>query len=305
MSIQLSQAGTQAELLAKMLGGRSELAELVSGPFLPALQAFNATGKTSDAFPAGGGCVIRDEGYLTFDGICTRAEREPDADARDKVDNLLQSGLLHRGLITRCRECTQLSFIPVEDLATHIRCQRCLTTTQLSRDTWGQPVEEPRWFYHLHPTARMMLNGNGHVPLQLSHYLNRSATRGYTDAPEFELVGADGKPEVETDLLALGDRLLITAEAKISDTFGTGSKRTAAARKRVRAAEIFCADQIILATPQDHWDHRTVGAMKHALRAVQWPSGTAPAPHYLPTGRTQRRRPIRGLTRSRVGVLLG
>lgn len=180
---------------------------------------------------------MRDQSFLTFAGICSRAGMEPDAAARDKVDELLQSRLLHRGLITRCSECTQLSFVAIEDVATYICCQRCLTTTQLSRESWRLPVEEPRWFYHLHPTARTLINQNGYVPLQLSHYLRRSARR-YTDAPEFELVTTGGTREVETDLLALADGQPIAAEAKVTDTFGTGRTREAAARKRVLAAKV-------------------------------------------------------------------
>lgn len=275
MTIQLSAAGAQAELLAKLLGGRAELAELVSGPLLPALKAFNSTGTTRESFPDGEGCVIREQSFLTFAGICSRAAMQPDASARDTVDELLQSRVLHRGLITRCSECTQLSFVPVEDLATHIRCQRCLTTTQLSRESWRLPVEEPRWFYHLHPTARTLLNQNGHVPLQLSHYL-RVPARRYTDAPEFELLAAAGTREVETDLLALADRQLITAEAKITDTFGTGSVRQRRARKRVHAAKVLCADQIILATSRDSWDSGTINAMLRAISQEQWPSGIPP-----------------------------
>jgi hypothetical protein len=275
MSTQLSAAGAQAELLAKLLSGRAELAEIVSGHMLPAFQAFNARGTTRGSFPDGEGCVVRDQSFLTFAGICSRAAMEPNSNARDKIDELLQSRLLHRGLITRCSECKQLSFVPVEDVATHIRCQRCLTTTQLSRESWRLPLEEPRWFYHLHPTARELLNQNGHVPLQLSRYLRGSARR-YTDAPEFELVTVAGQREVETDLLALADRQVVAAEAKITDTFGTGRGRETAAKKRVLAAKVLCADQMILATSRDSWNSGTVGAMVAAIREEQWPSGTPP-----------------------------
>jgi hypothetical protein len=275
LNTQLSGAGAQAELLAKLLGGRAELADLMSGPLLPALKDFNARGTTREAFPDDDGCVIREQSFLTFGGICSRAGMEPGLVARDKVDELLQSRFLHRGLIVRCNECKQLSFVPVEDVATQIRCQRCLTMTQLSRESWRSPIEEPRWFYHLHPTARALLNQNGHVPLQLSHYLRQSARR-YTDAPEFELVTTAGDREVETDLLALADRQLVAAEAKITDTFGTGRGREAAARKRVLAAKILCADQMILATSRDSWGSGTVGAVRRAIREEQWPSGTPP-----------------------------
>ncbi len=50
MAVQLSTAGAHAQVLAKMLGGRAQLSELMSGPLAPALLAFNSNGKTSDAF---------------------------------------------------------------------------------------------------------------------------------------------------------------------------------------------------------------------------------------------------------------
>jgi hypothetical protein len=276
MSTRLSAAGAHAQLLATMLGDRLALAELLSRPLLPALQAFNATGATRDTFPDGGGCVVNGEGFQTFEGICAKAGMNPAAEARDTVDRLLQAGILHRGLITRCTVCTYLAFTPIEKVASSIQCQRCLAEVPLSRASWRLPVTEPDWFYDLHRTARILLLANGHVPLQLANYLHGRARYGYSDAPEFELLNSDGKSEVETDLLTLVERQLIVAEAKITNNFGVGSELRTGARKRVRAAKVFVADEIVLATSLSNWEPATVSAMKQAAAEENWPSGKAP-----------------------------
>ena len=236
MSVRISAAGAQSRLLATMVGGRSKLAELVSGPLLPALQAFNRTGASRDAFPDREGCVVNREGFLTFKRICGEADMQADTDARDTIDELLRWGILHRGLLLRCAVCAYYAFIPLEAVGPSNRCQRCLGDTALSRESWRLPIEEPAWFYDLHRTARLLLNAKGHVPLQLANYLERDSDLGFADAPEFELVSSEGDSAVETDLLALVDRQLIVAEAKTTSTFGAGKGLKAAVRKRVLAA---------------------------------------------------------------------
>jgi hypothetical protein len=73
-----------------MIGGRQNLAELMSGSLLPALQAFNRTGESSDAFFDNEGCLVNGEGFITFPGICDEAGLEVDARARDLIDELLR-----------------------------------------------------------------------------------------------------------------------------------------------------------------------------------------------------------------------
>ena len=102
-----------------------------------------------------------------------------------------------------------------------------LTNNLLQRELWNhQPIEEPTWFYDLHPTARALLRDNGDVPLLLSHHLRSGSERSFADAPEFELFNADGNREAETDLLALVDRQLIIAEAKSNNTLAPRSNAT-------------------------------------------------------------------------------
>ncbi|ORW85969.1 hypothetical protein AWB92_26700 [Mycobacterium sp. IEC1808] len=82
---------------------------------------------------------------------------------------------------------------------------------------------------------------------------------------------------VETDLLALVDRQLISAEAKTTKTLGKNrAERMDAARKRVLSAKLLVADQIALATTQDSWERLSVENMKSAIDAETWDTGAAP-----------------------------
>lgn len=276
MTTRLSAAGAHAQLLATMLGDRLALGELMSGPLLPALKSFNITGATRDAFPNGDGCVVNGEAFLTFQGICAKAGMDPAAEARDTVDELLSARLLHRGLITRCTVCTYLAFTPIERVASTIQCQRCMAEVPLSRASWRLPETEPNWFYDLHRTARILLLNNGHVPIQLSNYLNSRASYGFSDAPEFEVLDTNGKRLVETDLLALVERQLVIAEAKTTNSFGAGAELREGARKRVLAAKVFAADEIVLATSLNAWEPSTLGAMRKAIVEEEWLLGKPP-----------------------------
>ena len=277
MSVRLSTAGTQADVLASMVGGRQTLTDLAASELLPVLLAFNRFRSTKDDYPNGEGCVVNSEGYLHFSGICTFANMDGTTEARDRIDGLLRAGILRRGLLTKCPRCQHSAFVHVDSLAAMIRCERCLANNALERQLWRQPVEEPTWFYDLHPIARKLLQDNGEVPLLLSHYLRSQSQRSYTDAAEFEMYSSDGNAICETDLLALADRRLCVAEAKSSNTLGSRKQRIAAARKRAMAARILRVDEIVLATTAAKWEEATIDAMKTAMVEQDWPLGQAPS----------------------------
>ncbi|MFV8171701.1 hypothetical protein [Mycolicibacterium peregrinum] len=277
MSVQLSTAGTQANVLASMLGSREALTDLVAGDLLPALLAFKRSRSTKADFPGGEGCVVNSEGYLHFSGICSIAGIEDSAGARDRVDALLKAGLLRRGLLTRCPRCQHSAFVHLDDLAAVMRCQRCLAGNAFERQLWRLPVEEPIWYYDLHPIARKLLLDNGEVPLLLSHHLRSRSQSSYTDAAEFEMFNSEGNRICETDLLALSDRRVVLAEAKSSNTFGGRKERIAMARKRAAAALILQVDEIVLGTSASQWDEGTIEAMKNAMTEQDWPQGRPPA----------------------------
>lgn len=276
MSVRLSTAGTQANVLASMLGSREVLTDLVAGSLRPALLAFNRSGSTKVDYPDGEGCVVNSEGYLHFSGICAIADIAESAESRDMVDGLLRAGFLRRGLLTKCPRCQHSAFVHLADLASMIRCERCLAENALERQLWRLPIEEPTWYYDLHPIARKLLLDNGIVPLLLSQYLRSRTQRGYTDAAEFEMFDPSGVPFSETDLLALADRRLLLAEAKSSNSFGNRRQRNAIAQKRAVSARVLQVDEIVLATSAPRWDGATISSMKEAMLEQSWPEGRPP-----------------------------
>lgn len=97
MGTKLSAAGYRAEILAKLLGSRADLTELIAGPLLPALQAFNAPDRNE--FSNDEGWVVNRQAFLHFAGMCGIAGIPSDTAARDQIDQLVRTGILHRGVI--------------------------------------------------------------------------------------------------------------------------------------------------------------------------------------------------------------
>jgi hypothetical protein len=139
------------------------------------------------------------------------------------------------------------------------------------------PLEEPSWFYDLHPVARELLKDYGEVPLQLSRHL-RSTSARYADVPELELRDASGRPLAEADLIAVSGDQLIVAEAKSNDALGSSPREIRrAAAKRVKLTADLRADQIILATTQPEWSASSITEMRSAVAGHPWLAGLQPA----------------------------
>jgi hypothetical protein len=281
LNVRLSKAGEQAMILASQLGSRHKLTEVAGSTLLPALQAFLAQGLTSANFSDDEGCVLHGRtAYLTFKGLCVRSGSADKSATRVQVDDLLEAGILQRGLILNCGACSEVAFVNVIDLGETYQCGRCRRANTLRQPRWRNPPDEPLWFYDLHPLMRNVLDpneSNGHVPLLLSNYLERQSNRIFDDAPEFELVGADRRSAVETDLLALVGRQLVLAEAKTTTKLhDVPRERRKAAEKRVLAAALFGADQIVLGTTQSSWEASSVTALIAAINARTWTAGQPP-----------------------------
>ena len=130
-------------------------------------------------------------GFLTFAGIAAAVAPLPAAEVRQQVDALLRTRLLRRGLVLRCSSCQRLAFVAVNLLQQANACPRCGHVDELTQQRWKEPVEEPAWFYDLHPVARELYEKNGDVPLLIAEYL-RGSTRRFTDLAEIELFNMAG-----------------------------------------------------------------------------------------------------------------
>jgi hypothetical protein len=198
-------------------------------------------------------------------------------DLRDGIDGLAARGVVRRGLVLGCGTCGRPSFIAIGNLAQANQCPRCGAANELARVQWRDPVEEPSWYYDLHPVARELLADHGEVPLLLSRHL-RSGSRRYDDVPELELRDTSGNPVAEADLIAVSDDEVIVAEAKSNDTLGGNAKEVRrAAAKRVRLAVVLRADQIVLATTRPEWSSSSITEIRSAATGHAWPAGLPPA----------------------------
>ena len=183
--------------------------------------------------------------------------------------------MLRRGLALICSECHKAAFKALDDLGQSNTCTRCSAVTELTKAAWKTPVDEPLWFYDLHPVARELVHDNGDAALVAAQRI-RINSRSFVDVAEMELV-SNGKPVAETDLLAHADGEIVTGEVKTgNELHASGAGRKDAAYKRALWADVARADRILLATSQKTWVPSSIEAMKVAMGKYAWTPGHRP-----------------------------
>ncbi|MGV0865725.1 hypothetical protein [Mycolicibacterium sp. XJ652] len=276
--LQVADAGWPAQILAEKCGSRQVLVDLFSGPLRMALLEFKTypSGKsTISVFKNGEGCVINRQTYLAMRGF-ELFTGLPLAEVRILVDQLLVAGVLTRGLLLRCSICRVFSFHDLDAVGQSNRCPRCGNVDSLTQERWNVPAGEPGWFYHLHPLARDLVRDDGDVPLLLAAYLRKRAGKRYADTPEVVVVQG-GKTAAEADLVAVTDGVLIVGEAKSNNTLGVDkANEVKSVGLRLHLAEIFGADEILIATTESAWKERSLTAIKAAMESYTWPGGLRP-----------------------------
>lgn len=243
-----SDAGRKTAVLAQLWNGRDQMTKAIGSPFRLALMQFTPPKGDRDAYLDGEAVrVTSDRGVLTFQAIRSLWPIDTDElEIRHIVDDLTDRRILRRGLLLKCPECSRLDFFALDQLAQTVDCSLCGSQIRLVQPNWHLPHDEPRWFYDAHPAARTLTTTNSDVPLLLAHHLRQTA-RHFAHIGELELV-RNSKSAAETDLLALTDNVLSVAEAKINTDLGAGGGLPKAISKRILAARVLRADQIILAT---------------------------------------------------------
>lgn len=270
LEVRFSQAGSRVEVLRRMWGSRQALAELLAGPMLTALQAFNAKSRSSSvAYPDGNGVVAGGEGYLSLVDLQQRTSAFTVAQLRDQVDALTARRILRRGHLLSCAACGRWTFYDVDRLQQTNTCPRCDSANEFVRQRW-KGGHEPTWFYDLHPIARDLLAQDGDVPLLLAHHLHGSTSQ-YADLAEIELV-EEGEAVAECDLVASVDSEVVIAEAKTVDRLAKTRRKTVdAIAKRIRLAQVLHADQVVLATAAPNWNATDINQLKAAIANAAWP----------------------------------
>ena len=272
-----SDAGLRAQVAERIFGGRERLIDAMAGPLRAVLRHFRpSAARSSDAYPSGHGVVLGPDGYLTFEGIKSVADELEVGDLRLQIDQLLETGVLTRGLILGCSGCRKPAFVAVDHIGQDNECPRCGEVWPLAQARWRQPQDEPVWYYRLHWSLAELFDQNGDVPLLLSHALRDRARSRYSDMGEIEFANGGG-PVAECDLIALRRHKLLIAEAKTTDSLDVnGNRRRRSANKRVQIAAALQADEVILATTQAAWQPSSIGAMSAAIAGHSWPTGRGP-----------------------------
>ncbi|GGI00432.1 hypothetical protein GCM10007170_37560 [Arthrobacter liuii] len=261
--------GMHAQLLARRLGGRQALAEMVSGPFHPALRRF-ASGdpkkpaeRTSKVFPLRDGVALGYDPYPRFEALCRCVPGLRDEDVRSWIDQLAQADLLRRGFILDCSDCTRPSFVGIDQIGQRFLCVRCSAVNELTATRWNNDGNEPAWFYDLHASFRELMTTHGDVGLFAAQHLRRG-TWEYSDTSEIEFLAAGtGKPVAEMDLIAHVNGEVVVVEAKSNGKLGNGPREArSAAKKKIDIALALHADKVLLATTRP----RMANSAKQMLR---------------------------------------
>ncbi len=158
----------RVEIVRRLWGDRAAVTETFAGPvfsvlrrFLPVPKPIKLAEEEGVVLPTGAGDV-RYESYLTFEGIRRAAgDSLNDQEVRQQTDNLLQRGVLRRGLLLLCGQCGRAGFVSIDDLRQVNECARCQARNDLVQPRWKKPADEPTWHYDLHAVVRDLIAQNG------------------------------------------------------------------------------------------------------------------------------------------------
>lgn len=285
VKFETSDAGQVAAVVTRLSGSRKVLADDLWAyrEMFSEFLVHKASQKTDERYPEHDGCVIKQEGFLTWDAArrSVPATSVPDDDLRTDLDRLVTSGVLRRGLIMRCPDCSEVQFTAPENPDFSSTCSRCRANIALVQSNWHRPVHEPRWHYDLHPVMRRLVRDHGDVPLLAERHLRTEHAR-LEGLPEFNLRGKIGQGSpLEIDLLAATEDLVIVLEAKTRPSI-RGKDLSKKAEGLAKAARMFQADEVILAAGETGmWQPEHRQALEQALDREEWDGGKAPRTRLL------------------------
>jgi hypothetical protein len=269
MSVRLSDAGRRAQVVTRLWGSQPSLVEDLVGTGRDLLNAFIPPKRSNGPYKVGTqqGIARNGRGHLTFDAlkdVCSTTWNV--GELRAWLDEKAERGVLRRGLLLGCHTCGSVDFFPVDMVKQSNACILCGAQNSLRMDRWRHPQEEPQWYYDLHPSVVDLLNQNGDVPLiAWDRYRNssRDASRCWF---EFELVGANDRPQVEFDIVGQQGTRVVLGEAKSSNSLDGANavEKARDARKLIDGAVILGASEDCLATAK-RWDTATRTAVATAL----------------------------------------
>jgi hypothetical protein len=254
----------------RLWGGLDQLADDLSTPWrLTALLAFLSQ-NDSGIDP---GVKLQRRRYLTFWDI-QRAAGANRESLREWLDELLDKGILTRGLIAQCDNCLYSGWYPATRVGRTFDCDRCRTRQVLRAGNWKKPTE-PMWFYELAEVVFQALNSDCRdVVLALSE-IKKESRRGFHYEPQMELFES-GRLVSEVDIWAISNGRVVLGEAKSTNRLGRDeNEERKEATKLLTATQACGADNALFAsTSKQGWRTQTHQIVDEVFAgsgvAVEW-----------------------------------
>jgi len=211
------------------------------------------------------GVLLKDRRrYLDFHSI-NRIMRSESL-TRDVIDEYVDKGILYRGFIFVCANCSDAAWHSIADIDQTFACSRCGLRQQYKFASWKHP-NEPSWFYKLDEMVYLMLEHNGHVPLLTLNKLRISSKESFLFRPEIRLTkeGADA-PYLEIDICCVVDGKLCIGEAKSNDSLEGDKLTPAQTAERYRdLALAMGASMVVFSTSASRWNQASLDAIRTAF----------------------------------------
>lgn len=204
---------------------------------------------TDESTPGGGVVHLGGIGrcYLSFDGV---EEITEDRDTTvDLIDELVEMGVLRRGVILQCQYCRNSDWYDIGDLAQHFNCRRCRHEQRIQHAHWKQPARGPDWYFELDEIIYQFYVHNTDVTVLALGALKEDAT-SFLHIPELEISQDEdlGNPEAEIDICAIVDGNIVIGEASVS-----GNKTRDDFNTYISLADDIDADTIVFVALADEW----------------------------------------------------
>jgi hypothetical protein len=201
--------------------------------------------------------------YMDFASI--KKIMQDDALSYDTIDDYVERGVLYRGYIFQCENCSDAAWHSIADVDQTFTCRRCGLKQVYKHQHWKMP-NEPLWYYKLDEMVYLMLKNNGHVPLLTLNKLRVSSKESFLFCHELRILPKEGhKTFLEMDICCIANGKLCIGEAKSNgDLKGDLTEIQTAERYRDLALKIG-ATMIMFSTTEDTWTEASIKAMNEAF----------------------------------------
>lgn len=210
--------------------------------------------ETEESAPQGEVVYLTSVGrsYISFRGV--KEVAGGGEAAADFIDELVEIGLVRRGLVLQCQFCRNADWYDIANLSQHFTCGRCHQQQRIQHRHWKSPFEGPQWYFELDEIIYQFYRHNTHVTTLTLGVLKEDAL-SFIYVPELEL-HSDESPEdikAEIDICAIVDGELIIGEASIA-----ANKTRSDIDAYVDLANELGVETIVFSTLADTWNQDLV-----------------------------------------------